>query len=155
MADSTSMKYGTEYTLRANTFQRNGYIFAGWATAKEGEVVYQDKARVKNLSSTNGAVKILYAQWKPVAESITLSVDTAEITVGESIQLIAVIAPDNAADKEITWVSTDNAIAIVDEEGMVEGVGEGTADIIASTANGLEAVCTVTVQSAEPVGNVE
>lgn len=70
MADTKSCKYGTSYTLRGNAFKRTGYKFAGWATSASGGVVYQDKAGVRNLTSTNKAVKILYAKWTPVTYTI-------------------------------------------------------------------------------------
>lgn len=65
MADTKSCRYGTAYTLRANTFKKTGYTFAGWSTSASGAVTYKDKADVKNLTSTNGAVKTLYAKWTP------------------------------------------------------------------------------------------
>lgn len=71
MSDTTSCKYGTSYTLKANAFKRTGYTFAGWATSSTGKVIYKNKASVKNLSSTNGAVKTLYAKWTPNTYKIT------------------------------------------------------------------------------------
>ncbi len=65
MADTKSCRYGTSYKLRANTFKKTGYTFAGWSTSASGAVTYKDKADVKNLTSTNGAVKTLYAKWTP------------------------------------------------------------------------------------------
>lgn len=75
MADTTSCKYGTEYTLRANAFTRKGYTFTGWATSADGDVVYADKASVKNLTSKNGAVKTLYAKWKLTTYKITYNLN--------------------------------------------------------------------------------
>ena len=60
-------KYGKKQSLRANTFKRKGYAFAGWAksaaAAKEGKVAYADGKAVKNLVTTGKTVK-LYAVWK-------------------------------------------------------------------------------------------
>lgn len=61
-----SAKYDTSYTLTANGFTRPGYTFTGWNTKEDGSgVSYTDKQSVKNLTSTNGGVVNLYAQWKP------------------------------------------------------------------------------------------
>ena len=38
-------------TLRANTFKRSRYKFAGWAKTKTGKVAYKNKAKVKNMDS--------------------------------------------------------------------------------------------------------
>ncbi|SHK65075.1 leucine-rich repeat protein [Hespellia stercorisuis] len=63
MKDTTSCKYNSSAALRSNTFSRTGYTFAGWAKTASGSVAYKNKASVKNLSSKNGAVITLYAQW--------------------------------------------------------------------------------------------
>lgn len=58
-------KYGTTYSLRANAFKRTGYKFTGWSVKKNGPVKYKNKERIKNLSSKDGKVVTLYAQWTP------------------------------------------------------------------------------------------
>jgi len=51
--------------LRANTFIRTGYAFIGWALSINGQVLYQDKQDVQNLSATDGAEVTLFAIWRP------------------------------------------------------------------------------------------
>ncbi len=58
-----TMAYGKTYTLKANTYSRKGYRFAGWATSPKGKVVYKNRQKVKNLASSDKAVKKLYARW--------------------------------------------------------------------------------------------
>ena len=58
-----TMAYGKTYTLKANTYSRKGYRFAGWATSPNGKVVYKNRQKVKNLASSDKAVKKLYARW--------------------------------------------------------------------------------------------
>ena len=84
---------------------------------------------------------------KPIlATSITLSQITADVTVGDRLQLYATVLPDNATDKTVTWSSSDNDVAIVDKEGIVVIVGAGEAIITATTNDGTElsATCTLT-----------
>ncbi len=65
MSAQTLRLYGKSYVLAANKFKRTGYKFTGWNTKKNGKgTSYKNKASVKNLSSVNGAVITLYAQWK-------------------------------------------------------------------------------------------
>ena len=52
------------------------YVFAGWATEAEGEVVYADGQNVNNLTKEDGAVIDLYAIWNSV--SVTLPEPTKE-----------------------------------------------------------------------------
>ena len=51
------------YTLPLN-FSHSGYTFTGWSKKRGGKIVYKNKATVKNLSTKNGAVIELYANWK-------------------------------------------------------------------------------------------
>ena len=79
-----------------------------------------------------------------VRPSVTLQ-GSAEVEAGESIQLAAVTVPAGA---EITWASSAEAKATVDQNGVVTGVEAGTANITASiTVNGETYIdtCVVTV----------
>ena len=67
-----SMTYDTSAALRANSFSRTGYDFAGWAETTDGAVKYKDQASVKNLSADEGAVVHLYAVWAAKSYRITL-----------------------------------------------------------------------------------
>jgi len=78
--------------------------------------------------------------------SITLDKAKASITEGETLQLTAMIAPSDATDKSITWISDNTAVATVDDKGLVTAITAGTVNIIVSTSNNLAAVCTITVK---------
>ncbi len=80
----------------------------------------------------------------PVAE-ITVSPVKIVIKQGETYELTAKILPDDATDKTLTWVSSDRAIAIASQEGIVTGIGVGEAIVYVSSSNGLTAECHVTV----------
>lgn len=60
--DSQRFHYGTAQKLNANSFYKEGYVFAGW---KLGSKTYSDGQSVKNLSSVDGGRVTLVAQWKP------------------------------------------------------------------------------------------
>ena len=72
---------------------------------------------------------------------------TAEVVAGETLQLTAVVQPDNASHKTVTWSSSAPTVATVDSIGMVSALSPGTAVITATTTDGsnLSASCTVTV----------
>ena len=84
-----------------------------------------------------------------VAESLTLSTTTANLTVGETLQLRASVSPENTTNKDIRWTSTNTDIAVVSETGLVSAIKEGDVQIIASTADGsnLSAICEISVNS--------
>src|SRR5690554_1666033 len=54
----------------------------------------------------------------------------------EEAQLEATIAPTNAVNKEVTWRSSDETVAIVDENGLVTGLRAGEAIITVETVDG-------------------
>ncbi len=64
---SLAMPYNTSKRLTNNAFARKGHLFTGWNTRADGTgTSYQNAQEVRNLSSIDGAVIELYAQWKPI-----------------------------------------------------------------------------------------
>ena len=61
---ATDCEYDQEGEIAANGFTRSGYVFKGWATEENGEVVYQPGDTVTNLTSNAGGVVKLYAVWE-------------------------------------------------------------------------------------------
>ena len=58
----TKCERDRECLLRTNTFVKDGYVFAGWATSLNSGVVYHDGDKVTNL--VQSGTKTLYAVWK-------------------------------------------------------------------------------------------
>ena len=77
---------------------------------------------------------------------VSLSQTSAKLQFGETLTLTATVAPDNAANKNVTWSSSNQDVATVDENGVVTAKTEGTATITVTTADGKKtATCKVTV----------
>ena len=89
----------TATALNANTFQRDGYTFQGWATSASGAKEYDDKQEV--TLSTSGLD--LYAVWQVKAYNITTGTITGEGTITTS--------PANSAncDAQVTITATPAA----------------------------------------------
>ena len=68
MADGSFTYDAANQTLASNAFVRKGYVFLGWATSEDGEVVYANGAKINNLV-TSGVIT-LYAQWAPVSVKV-------------------------------------------------------------------------------------
>lgn len=79
--------------------------------------------------------------------NIELSSNSESIAVGETLQLNAIISPDNASNKTIIWTSTNSTIASVNASGLVTAISEGNTKIIASATDdsGVSAECAVVV----------
>ncbi len=82
----------------------------------------------------------------PNVSGVSLDVTTVSLTEGEDLQLNAMVDPEDAGDKSVTWSSSDPTVAEVDADGLVKALKAGTADItVATTDGGFTAVCSVTV----------
>ncbi len=79
-------------------------------------------------------------------KSLTMYPEKMSMYVGTIEDLSVKISPDNATNKNITWKSSDNSIAIVDSKGTVQALREGTVTITAKSNNGKKAKCKVTVE---------
>ena len=79
----------------------------------------------------------------PVAE---VSLDLTELTlnIGESKTLTATVKPDDATYKAVAWISSNPAVAAVDDTGKVTALSAGTT-VITAKAGEKSATCTVTV----------
>ena len=78
--------------------------------------------------------------------SIELNRTTMSLVIGASAELVGTITPANATDTRIVWTSSNNAIATVDNNGVVLAVSTGSATITATSGCGLHtATCAVTV----------
>ncbi|MBR6282871.1 MAG: Ig-like domain-containing protein, partial [Muribaculaceae bacterium] len=82
-----------------------------------------------------------------LATGITLAPTTATLEVNQTVALTATVLPSDATCKTVAWQSSNTAVATVDDNGIVTAVGDGTAVITATTADGsnLSATCLVTV----------
>ena len=127
----------------------DGYIY--------GSAFCQGKVLYSLLQTPNGSSKetVLTADITieveepseiPV-EQIRLDKKKLHLVVGDTATLKATITPDNTTDVNITWQSSDDSIATV-ENGIVTAVDLGSCSITASVG-GKEAVCKVMVTETE------
>ena len=65
-----------------------------------------------------------------------LSEEKLNLTVGDTSLAKCKVIPSNAANPAISWISWDEKIATVNEEGLITCVGAGTTLITAKTADG-------------------
>ena len=88
-------------------------------------------ATISNTASTNS----LTINFATPLEAISLSTTKDTIGTGEQTTISVTYDPDNTTDsKSVTWTSSDESIATVDNTGKVTGQGPGTATITATSA---------------------
>ena len=83
---------------------------------------------------------LVYPIWEPA------DTDTGH---PKSVQLSAIILPSNATDKKVTWSSSNTAVALVSDTGLVTGVAHGRTTITVTTNDGNYSVdCLIDVMEA-------
>ncbi|UPZ16944.1 Ig-like domain-containing protein [Flavobacterium humidisoli] len=100
---------------------------------------------VKTVDGNKTATSAITVAAIPVS-SVAVSPTSASLYAGNTQQLSATISPANATNKNVTWSSSNNAIATVNSSGLVTAVSAGTATITATTQDGNKtASATITV----------
>lgn len=125
----SSINRSTPYNALANAFRSSD---AGWDNASR-----YFGCSIRPVSGIG-----TYA-----VKSVSLDQTSLSLPIGETATLTATVSPSNAADKTVTWSSSDPSVATVDEKGTVLAVKEGNATITAK-AGDKTATCAVTVTKA-------
>lgn len=122
---------GVDTNLEANTFEKTGHTFAGWATTADGEVVYEDGAAINVTTDTD-----LYAKWTPVKYNIKF-VDDDNTTVLKETEVDYGTKPEAPADPTkqedamytYEFAGWDPAIAVVTGDATYKATYEKTAKV--------------------------
>lgn len=77
--------------------------------------------------------------------TLKVRIDGLSIVAGQSKQLEPVLTPEDYQSKEITWKSSNSAVAEVDDDGIVTAKSLGKARIYL-TVDGVKATCVVSVR---------
>jgi hypothetical protein len=100
---------------------------------------------VKDSSNKYWSKTLSFTVTAPVM-GLTLNKTDLTLPVTGTETLIATVSPANAANKTVTWSSSDTNAAMVNSSGLITAVSVGSATITAtSVGNSFTAACTVTV----------
>lgn len=94
----------------------------------------------------------------PIIKVTELKINTSKIELeeGTSFKLNAIVLPNEATNKEVKWTSSNEAVATVTSDGLVNAIGAGNADIIVESIDGNKsASCKVTVNKKEISTRIE
>ncbi len=145
-AFNTSNWYGswsTSYVDVVPTMTNSSY------SIKTGEnVVFAISATQNSLYLQNITIEYEKAA-VAVPTSITLNKESLELNVGEIETLTANVLPTDTIYPNVSWSSSDDSVATVDENGKVTAVSEGTASITATSTydSTVKNTCEVTVSN--------
>lgn len=143
----------TEWVLTGNKFS------AGDIT-QNGKIDSSDTIAILRYFAATGNKEIAkkHSKWLNLeefkykqdidVEAIELDKTEVDLVIGNTATLKAKITPSDATNKSVTWTSSDDKVAEVNN-GTVTAKGIGSATITAKTVNGKTASCTVNVKSVE------
>lgn len=83
---------------------------------------------------------------KQAPEEVYLNAGSAEMSVGQTLELKATIGPENSFDKTVYWKADSKDVVYVDAYGRVTALAKGTAIVTVTTWNGHEASCMIEVK---------
>lgn len=162
-ATSGSMtNQATSYTdssnLKANAYERTGYLFTGWNSKADGSgVAFADQSAVASVISQVNAYGddntiTLYAQWRRDGINIFYNLNggtndssNPEVLAGEDITLKAASRSgytfsgwysDASFNNKVTVITNDNADAILDADGNISLYAKWTANKYSLKFNG-------------------
>ena len=145
---------GTKKTVKWSSSNKNVATVSKKGVVKGiGRGICKIKAKVgKKQYTCKVTVKI------PVKQ-VRFFEDTYSVYIGDKLKLEAIVSPEDANKKSLTWKSSNTKVATVTSKGVVKGISEGKATITAKAkdGSGKKASCIVTVEEdyskAEPIDN--
>lgn len=86
-----------------------------------------------------------------MVSNLSLNQDQLQMSVGDTYQFSAAIAPENATYKQVTWTSMNPDVVSIDNNGLMSCLSNGWSVILATTVDGsnLTAGCFVQVGASE------
>ena len=109
------------------------------ATVSNGVVTAKSVAGSTTITATgyNGITATCNVTVNDIkVTSVTVNPSSQELTIGDTADLSAVVKPDNASNKAVTWSTSKSTVATVSSTGTVTAIGVGTATITATAKDG-------------------
>lgn len=138
-----------------------------WTSSDESVATVSQKGKVTGVSMGYATITATAKDGSEVEAScevrivtpvtgVTINKSYITLMVGETESLKATIKPNNSTFKTAKWTSSDESVAIVDEDGIVTAVKAGSVSITAEAqdSSGKYAVCYVVVYDRVPATSI-
>lgn len=157
---SVEMTVGEELTLTATILPENASNTKVSWSVDNGSVASVIDGKVKAIGAGNAVVTVTTKDGGKTAtcsvkvnegvysvESVSVNPKSAELEIGETVELALIFTPENATNKNVSWSSDNTSVATVDG-GTVVAIAPGEANITVTTEDGSKTdVCTITVKA--------
>ena len=138
-----------------------------WKSSDPKIASVNSKGKVTGVSYGNAVITAIAQDGSEVEASceievvrpvkrVSLDKSYLNVLVGETKELTATLEPKNASYGELIWTSSNDSIALVDDNGMVTAIAPGTVSITAQAQDdsGKKAICFVTVSNRVPTTSI-
>ena len=165
-----SLVEGDSETLTATVAPSNATNKAvSWKSSDASVASVDNSGKVTAVKAGSATITVTTTDGSKTATcSVTVTAKTIEVNdvgldksememvAGDSYQFTVTLKPDNASDKTLSWSSSDENVATVDNSGKVTAISEGKVTITVKTSNPAQsASCDITVKAASiPVTGV-
>ena len=159
---------GKDFTLTAEVEPANATEKKiVWTSSDESIATVDENGKVTALKSGDVTIeaatpdRLVVAQCKvkveaPALTGIALEPESTVVEPEKTITIAVKYSPQYAEKKKVTWTSSDDKIATVDENGVVTGVANGSVTITAKTEDGkFEASVEITVGTLAKVASLD
>lgn len=145
-AEQFSLAMGKNLTLKTTVSPRKSMKLE-WSSSDESVASVNNKGIVKGLSVGETTITVKSAEGESVTASCKVAVilPVKKISFAEKALNLPAgltqkpeikIEPENATNKAVTFSSSNEKVATVDENGVITGVGKGSAKITAVAQDG-------------------
>lgn len=153
---SVLVPVGKTVSLKANVEPKNASVKTlKWSSSDESIVTVKNGSikgvacgeatvTVKATDNSGVSAKVKVTVVQPVSK-ITFSEKTLDLAPGVYHKLKVKVEPANASVKTLSWASSNEKVAKVDKNGVVTGVGKGSAIITATATDGSKKSTSITV----------
>ena len=158
---SATLFFKTTYYEQVQLSQPVTAVGSNWETGigQGGKITFEMENSklisivVSRLAGDFRKINGSYVAPEPVVHvtGVSLNETTITLSVDGNQKLTAAVVPDNATDKAVTWSSSNESVAKVNNNGTVTAIAAGTAIITVTTVDGGKTnTCTVTVTAPSP-----
>ncbi|NLB63101.1 MAG: hypothetical protein GX801_03215, partial [Fibrobacter sp.] len=153
---SLKLKVNSEFNLIVSYTPTNATLRnLSWLSSDKSVATVDANGKIKALKAGTTVIRATAESGKveecevtvliPV-ESVSFAEQTIEMYLGQDSNQIATVLPKNSADQSLLWTSSNENVAIVDENGKITSIKPGKSTISAIAENGVKAECDVLVK---------
>lgn len=161
---SLTMQKGTRETLQATIYPADATNKTMvWTSSNKNVAIVNANGRITALSAGKTTITVtsvsggetdscevtVTAPEEVAVKGVSITPSQLQMDKGESKTLTANINPSNSSNKNVTWTSSNENVAVVNSGGRVTAIGVGKTTITARTVDGgYTATCEINVSKA-------